>query len=172
MIRKAVAADIPAVAEIYRRILEKDAAGTPTTGWLPGVYPTEETARRALAADDLFAAEEDGAVVAAARINQEQVDVYAECPWLYEAPPEEVMVIHTLVVDPQRAGQGLGKRFVAFYEEYALKNGCRYLRMDTNAINTPARALYKKLGYREAGIVPCIFNGIPGVQLVCLEKKL
>lgn len=172
MIRKAVAADIPAVAEIYRRILEKDAAGMPTTGWLPGVYPTEETARGALAADDLFVAEEDGAVVAAARINQEQVDVYSDCPWLYEAPTEEVMVIHTLVVDPRKAGQGWGKRFVAFYEEYALKNGCRYLRMDTNAINAPARGLYKKLGYREAGIVPCVFNGIPGVQLVCLEKKL
>lgn len=25
---------------------------------------------------------------------------------------------------------------------------------------------------REAGIVPCTFNGIPGVGLVCLEKRL
>ena len=25
---------------------------------------------------------------------------------------------------------------------------------------------------KEPGIVPCVFNGIPGVQLVCLEKKL
>jgi len=32
--------------------------------------------------------------------------------------------------------------------------------------------LYKRLGYREAGIVPCVFNGIPDVMLVCLEKKL
>lgn len=28
------------------------------------------------------------------------------------------------------------------------------------------------LGWREAGIVPCSFNGLPGVQLVCLEKPL
>ena len=28
------------------------------------------------------------------------------------------------------------------------------------------------LGYTEAGIVPCEFNGIAGVNLVCLEKKL
>ena len=44
--------------------------------------------------------------------------------------------------------------------------------MDTNAINRRARALYHKLGYREAGIVPTTFNGIPGVDLVLLEKAL
>ena len=44
--------------------------------------------------------------------------------------------------------------------------------MDTNALNLPARRLYKHLGYREVGIVPTTFNGIPGVQLVLLEKHL
>ena len=38
--------------------------------------------------------------------------------------------------------------------------------------NTGALALYKKLGYTEAGIVAGTFNGIPNVQLVCLEKKV
>lgn len=58
------------------------------------------------------------------------------------------------------------------YEQYALDHGCPCLRMDTNARNTAARKLYARLGYWEAGIVPCNFNGIPGVQLVCLEKVL
>ena len=44
--------------------------------------------------------------------------------------------------------------------------------MDTNARNLAARRLYKHLGYLEAGIVSCVFNGIPDVQLVCLEKLL
>ena len=44
--------------------------------------------------------------------------------------------------------------------------------MDTNARNTRARALYKKLGYEEIAIVPCQFNGIDGVQLVLLEKRV
>ena len=61
---------------------------------------------------------------------------------------------------------------MAFYEEYARENGCPYLRMDTNARNLAARRLYAYLGYWEAGIVPCVFNGIQDVQLVCLEKKL
>ena len=82
------------------------------------------------------------------------------------------MVLHTLVVDPQAKGRGYGSRFVDFYESYALEHGCRYLRMDTNERNASARALYRNLGYREVPIVPCAFNGIPGVQLVCLEKTL
>ena len=49
---------------------------------------------------------------------------------------------------------------------------CRCLRMDTNEINAPARALYARLGYREADVVPCDFNGLGQIRLVCLEKRL
>lgn len=44
--------------------------------------------------------------------------------------------------------------------------------MDTNAKNATARRMYQKLGYKETDIVPCVFNGIPDVMLVCLEKHL
>lgn len=116
--------------------------------------------------------EKDGCIKAAAIINKTQVDVYEGAPWSFEAPATEVCVLHTLVVDPRYAGQGIGKRFVAFYEKYALSRRCAVLRIDTNAINAAARALYSRLGYREADIVPCTFNGIPNVNIVLLEKKL
>ncbi|KXB66199.1 hypothetical protein HMPREF1863_01148 [Aedoeadaptatus coxii] len=44
------------------------------------------------------------------------------------------------------------------------------MRLDTNAKNVRARRMYKTLGYREIGIVDTTFNGIPGVELVLLEK--
>ena len=66
----------------------------------------------------------------------------------------------------------MGSGFVAFYEQYARENGCVCLRMDTNEINAPARALYRRLGYREAGVVPCDFQGLGQIRLVCLEKAL
>lgn len=172
MFRKAGPKDIDAIAAIYEKLHDLEESGQGCTGWLRGVYPTRETALSALEQGDLFVEVEEGSVVAAARINQEQVDVYADCPWAYEAPPEQVMVIHTLVVDPETAGRGYGSRFVAFYEDYAREKGCTCLRMDTNQRNLPARSLYGKLGYREAGIMPCNFNGISGIGLVCLEKRL
>lgn len=172
MIRKATKKDIPWIVKIYDKILELEAKGKACTGWIKNIYPTEKTAQDAFADDELYVLEENGRILAAARINQKQVPEYANCQWAYNAPDSEVMVIHTLVVDPDASGCGIGSKFVHFYEEFALKHNCHYLRLDTNAKNTPARALYKKLGYSEQAIVPCVFNDIEGVQLVCLEKKL
>lgn len=172
MIRKAVLQDIDAIASIYEEIHTQIEQGRTAIGWIRNVYPIRKTAEDSLNRDDLFVEEMDGKIVAAAIINQVQVPSYADARWEYPAPEEEVMILHTLVVSPSCSGRGYGKAFVAFYEQYALENGCRYLRMDTNAVNQAARRLYQTLGYKEVDIVPCIFNGIPGVQLVCLEKKL
>ena len=172
MIRKAVQADIPAVAAIYDKLHTEEEAGRVTIGWIRGVYHTEDTAWQALSRGDLFVQEDSGRIVGAAIINQTQVDAYYGGPWQCAAADSEVMVLHTLVIDPDAAGKGYGKRFVAFYEDYARENGCKVLRMDTNSRNLRARAMYAKLGYRESGIVPCVFNGIAGVGLVLLEKML
>ena len=172
MIRKATELDIDAVALIYSHIHDREEAGCITIGWSRSIYPTWMTAKIAYDNDELFVYEVDGKIVAAAKINKEQVPEYNNANWKFKAPDDEVMVLHTLVVDPLEAGKCYGSDFVAFYEAYALENGCRYLRIDTNERNRNARRLYKKLGYSEADIVDCIFNGIEGVHLVCLEKFL
>ena len=153
-IRKATQADIPAVAAIYDHILTEEEAGRATIGWIRGVYPTRQTAQDALDAGDLFVLEADGVVAAAAKINQIQVPEYANAQWRYpDAPEGEIMVLHTLVVDPSQAGKGCGSAFVQFYEDYARAHGCPYLRMDTNSKHQAARNLYAHLGYWESGIV-------------------
>jgi len=172
LIRKAVIDDIAAVAEIYEDIHSEEEQGRVTIGWQRGVYPTCDTAKAALERDDLFVLEDEGKILGAALINQTQVDVYCGAPWQYEAPDDEVMVLHTLVISPRAGRKGYGESFVRFYEDYANKLGCPYLRIDTNERNTRARAMYKKLGYTEIATVPCVFNGIEGVGLVLLEKKL
>ena len=172
MIRLATVADIDAIAAIYERIHDAEACGALTTGWLRGIYPTDATARLALSAGELFVLEDAGRIVAAARINREQPSAYAEVDWKYKAPAGGVMVLHTLTVDPRCACRGYGRRFLAFYEDYALRHGCPVLRIDTNARNAVARAMYARHGYIESGIVPTVFNGIPGVNLVCMEKRL
>ncbi len=171
-IRKATNADLDAVEAVYSAQHTAEEAGESTVGWIRDVYPTRATAQAALDRDDLFVLCEDGAVRGTAIINQIQVDVYAGAPWQYRAPDEAVCVLHTLVIDPAAKGRGLGRAFVAFYEDYARAHGCPALRMDTNARNTAARTFYKGLGYREIAVVPTNFNGIPGVNLVLLEKSV
>lgn len=170
--RKATEADIPEIAAIYDDIHTGEEKGETTIGWIRSIYPTAETARAALLRDDLFVQEDESHIVGAAIINQAQVDVYEGAPWRYPALDGQVMVLHTLVISPKAARRGYGSAFVSFYEQYARDHHCPFLRMDTNARNTRARALYKKLGYEEIAIVPCQFNGIDGVQLVLLEKRV
>ena len=172
IIRQAIAADIPAVAEIYEQIHTEEEVGRVTIGWVRGVYPTENTAQAALERGDLLVLESEGKVAGSAIINQRQCDGYETACWQYPADDREIMVLHTLTISPDAAGRGLGRAFVAFYEQYAREKGCRYLRMDTNVRNTRARAMYKKLGYREIGVIDTVFNGIKGVNLVLLEKAL
>ena len=171
-IRKAQKNDLDAVEAVYDAQHTAEEAGKSTVGWVRGVYPTRATAQAALDRDDLFVLCEDGLVRGTAIINQIQVDVYAGAPWQYSAPDDRICVLHTLVIDPACAGRGLGTRFVAFYEDWARAHGCPELRMDTNARNSIARAFYKGLGYREIAVVPTTFNGIPGIDLVLLEKNL
>ena len=63
MIRKGTEQDIPHIAAIYEHIHDNEESGRSTVGWIRGVYPTADTARAALEADDLFVMEENGAVV-------------------------------------------------------------------------------------------------------------
>jgi len=171
-IRKATAADLAAVDAIYGEIHDAEERGAATVGWKRGVYPIAETAEAALSRGDLFVQEDGGKIVGTGIINQLQLDEYRDAAWLYAAEDREVMVLHTLVISPRAAGKGYGRAFAEFYGEYARGHGCRVLRIDTNEKNAAARALYRKLGYREADVTPCVFNGIGGVRLVLLEKRI
>ena len=170
--RKAEAKDIPAIEKIYDHTHDAEEAGHTTTGWKRGIYPTLHTAEDSLARGDMYVAEIDGEVVATGIINKIQVDVYGDCDWKYKAPDDKVAVLHTLAVDPDARGNGIGPAFVRFYEELARERGCEVLRIETNATNKRARAMYAKLGYIETDIVHTVFNGIKDIDLVLMEKKL
>jgi len=172
MIRLATHNDIEVVTAIYDHIHKMEAEGLVRIGWNPSVYPVRTTAEEAIQRGDLFVFEQEGIIMASAIINRTQVPVYATGQWAFPAADDEVMVLHTLTVDPACGGRGIGREFVAFYEGYALREGCPILRLDTNAVNSIARKMYPSLGYREAGVVPCDFNGIPAIQLVLFEKSL
>ncbi len=173
IIRRATPSDLDAIESIYNKIFSKEEeSGKITTGWERGIYPRRETAEAALKREDMFVMEDDGYIVGSGIINKEQVDVYEKAKWKFAAKDSEVMVLHTLAIDPDKSCMGYGKRFVDFYEDYARENGCKYLRMDTNERNKAARSLYTKLDFNEIDCLPCVFNGLDGVNLILFEKKL
>lgn len=172
MFRKAEWTDLESIEKIYEEIHTQEEAGLATIGWKRSVYPTGETAKKAILAGDMFVEVSEGNIVACAQINQKQVDTYQYADWEFPAAEYEVMVLHTLAVLPEESRKQYGKKFVAFYEAYAMECGCCFLRMDTNEKNLRARTLYKKLGFKEIGMVPCTFNGLSDVNLILLEKRV
>ena len=171
-IRKAAEKDLDAVEALYDAIHTAEENGGQTIGWIRGVYPVRATAEQSLQRGDLFVLEDGGRLCGTAILNNKQVDAYQKGAWRHDVPEEQVCVLHTLVIDPHCSGKGYGRAFLLFYESYARQTGCTELRIDTNARNTAARAMYQKHGYTEIGIVPTDFNGIPGIDLVLLEKYL
>lgn len=173
VIRKAVAADVDAVAGIYGKIHALEEAGEVSIGWNPKIYPVRETAVKALEDDALLVMVLDGSVVASAIINQEQPEAYSSVDWLYPADDDKVGVLHTLVVDPDIGRQGLGKGFVSFFESYCREMGYEAARFDTQTKNIGPFNMYPKLGYRLAGISTTRFQDLPDtVELAMFEKKL
>ena len=149
IIRKATAHDLDAVERIYDDIHTAEETGTATIGWIRGIYPTRKTAEDAILRDDMFVLEDDK-ILGTGIINQTQVDVYYGAPWVFES--DAVCVLHTLVISPKASGKGYGRAFVQFYERWALDHGLPELRIDTNARNIAARAMYRKMGYTEIGM--------------------
>ncbi len=75
--------------------------------------------------------------------------------------------IYSVVVAPAARGQRWGERLVAAMETAAAASGCERATLEVRADNAAARALYAKLGYREAQALPGYYDdGSDGLRLV------
>lgn len=172
-IRRGTVADTGGVAAIYDAIHDEIEQGRYDMKWERGLYPTRQWAEERIAAGDLYVMADDGGrVVASAVMNHCPLPEYAAGRWFQPRDYAGILVLHTLVVHPRCARRGYGARMVRFFERMAAERGCSRVRLDTQAIDLPARALYRKLGYVEADRVPCEFKGITAIDLVLIEKLL
>jgi [ribosomal protein S18]-alanine N-acetyltransferase len=69
---------------------------------------------------------------------------------MVRAAADEAEVL-TLAVAPDARGRGLGVALVSVASAHAYHSGARALFLEVKASNAPARALYKRFGFREAG---------------------
>jgi len=115
------------------------------------VYPDRSTLLGDIQARTLYLAERAGApfLLGALTLNQRQEPEYADVAWAIAVEP--IAVVHRLMVHPTAQRGGLARFLMRFAEREAHRLGCRAIRLDTLDANTRALALYRALGYRQAG---------------------
>jgi ribosomal protein S18 acetylase RimI-like enzyme len=77
------------------------------------------------------------------------------------------LFVENVAVDPAFQGQGLGRRLMAFAEQYARERRLRELRLYTNVVMVENLAFYRRLGFEE---VERRVDG--GYQRVFMRKSL
>ena len=165
MIRKATKADIKAISALYEKAIDFEDSHIKYTSWQKGIYPTADTAKAGIERDSLFVFEENGSLLASVVLNHKQPPEYRKAKWTLSPSYKEILVIHTLCVDPDYSGGGIGTTLVNFIKEYAKSSGCVTIRLNTTAKNEPAKHLYEKNGFRIADTKKILLNG----QIPCDE---
>ncbi len=172
MIRKGTIEDIGAVEALYNELFDDEEQVKNWSNWQRGLYPTRATAEKSVGLGTMYVLEEAGKICASMIFNDVQGHFYADVDWLYPASSEEVRVIHTLCVAPSQKGKGYASEMLDFAKKQAKEEGCKVIRMDTYSGNEPAKALYGKRGFRIAGYVDTMLEGVIAEELAMLEILL
>lgn len=139
--------DLPAVVELYDKVVDTFQAQTGTKAWRKGVYPTETDFQRAIRAGTLYVGELEGELAAGMVVTQGTDKSYGDAPWRVEAADGETAVIHTLGVSPSFTGRGLALQMIQGAAALAREKGWKALRLDVLEDNVPAQRLYERAGF-------------------------
>jgi len=150
-IRAAIAADVPAIAQIvdhaYRHYIAR--MGKP-----PGPMLEDYAAR---VSEGVVWVLEEETVITAMIV-------------LVTAP--NYLLLDNIAVSPARQGLGLGRRLLAFAEAEALRRGYREIRLYTHQTMVENQRLYASIGYQETGRgTEAGFDRVFMRKLLCVHKR-
>jgi ribosomal protein S18 acetylase RimI-like enzyme len=130
--------------------------------------PGKKEIEGSISKKELFITRSGGRIVACFVLNSVEEPHLGEIKWKFEdANP---LYIHRLAVLPEMQGKGIAKEMMSFAERYGKERGCKSIRLDTYGENKLSNALYKKLGYTQAGAMT--FPGYLKGEYFSYEKKL
>lgn len=109
MIKKAEQNDIEAVAASYLELFAYEAVHGNNTNWVPGLYPSKNTAQTAFAKGSLYVLQEGSSFCGSMILNQIQPVEYKAIDWCWQADTTEIFVLHTLCIPPSKKERGMAE---------------------------------------------------------------
>lgn len=157
VIRPAAPEEAEEALKLYRSLLGREGVT-----WDEG-YPNAEIVGEDIARGNLYAAFEDGRIVAAAAL-EEEAETDAHPFWTLPTP---AATLSRVAVRVDRQNQGLAKRMIRRVMEEMRLRGYRSARYLVSANNLRARAAYRALDFRFAGEAEAY-----GQHWLCYERAL
>jgi len=149
IIRKAEISDLENIMLMYKSCV----AGMIANGidqWDES-YPNAEVIMEDLIAQTYFVAIENNIIIAGINIDQNQDDTYLALDW--KDKENQFLVVHRLAVKVEFWSDGIGKSLMLFTENLVTEKELISIRLDTYSGNPKAMEFYRRLGYRELGVI-------------------
>lgn len=147
-IEKATAADLDELERLFDDLCDHLTANVNYPGWEKGRYPVRRVAEEALESDSLYVARSEGSITGTVTLNHREESACVHANWQRR---DNVAVVHTLAVHPDFLHRSVGRALMEHAIAWARSEGSHTIHLDTYEKNTPAMALYEKLGFRFAG---------------------
>jgi len=163
LIRLAISDDIPKIMQLIAEVVP-DMHLSGNFQW-DDTYPNKEVFENDIALNQLWVAEEEGAIAGIAAITTDQEPEYANVGWNIN---EQAIVTHRLAVSTKYRGRGIAGALLLQAEKEAVNRGIDKLRIDTNTNNEATQRLFPKLGYKYSGETGLGFR--PNLKFYCYEK--
>ncbi|MCT2534943.1 GNAT family N-acetyltransferase [Aquibacillus koreensis] len=108
-------------------------------------YPLQSHYQSDLDQGDLYVYQQDGEVVGATAISEQEHSEYPTISW---SLPDQAITIKRLVVDPNARGKGIPDALFTHAEEVARQKGIFYIKTDTFSNNPAAQKLFSRMNYQ------------------------
>ncbi len=141
--------DLPYITRLFKDAI-KDMCSRGIQQW-DDIYPAEQLLRSDIENRRMYVLVNDGTIVSAAVINEEQEEGYETAGWRFRE--KRAAVLHRLCVSPAYQNRGYGKETVLLAEDTMKAAGYTAVRLDAFSQNPSALRLYEGLGYTRAGEV-------------------
>lgn len=172
MIRLIEKNEIDLLDDIYLKTIEHiENSEVNYSSWVRGEYPTRSIIIDGHKRGDMFVSFDDGKMSGSVILNNIFHKSYLDGEWTLEAPIEEILAVHTLIISPEFYRKSVATKLLKFAEDFAKENGYKVIRLDTSINNIPAQRLYEKLGYKRAGLIDLELNFTSDLFL-CYEKEV